>query len=251
MYKRQLKNWLLYYSIEKICSYLTDVLITINQEDYALAKKKMRAKRIEYVPGVGIDLEKYSGHKYDKMAVRHEWAIPKGALVLVSVGELNTNKNHEVIIRALKRINLGNALYFICGTGEYEEELKRLVHNLGLDDKVRFLGYRTDIDKILCSADIFCFPSKREGLGLAAIEAMTSGLPILTSNVHGIKDYSVNGISGYSYSPMDVEGFAEGIMKLAKDETLRNVMGERNKKAVITYSLKNINFLMEKIYREI
>lgn len=184
---------------------MTDVLITINQENYVLAKKKMRAKHVEYTPGVGLNLEKYCGHKYDKMVLRHGWSIPEEAMVLVSVDELNENKNHEVIIRELKRTNLNNTIYFLCGTGECEEKLKRLIHNLGLDDKVCFWGYRTDMEKILHVAEIFCFPTKREGLGLAAIEAMASGLPILTSNVHGIKDCSVNVFSGYLYSLLDVE----------------------------------------------
>lgn len=99
-----LLNWLLYYPAEKLCARFTDVLITINREDYELAKRKMKAKQVEYVPGVGIDVERFKNTVINKAEKRKELSIPEDAFLLVSVGELNKNKNHEVVIRALVQI---------------------------------------------------------------------------------------------------------------------------------------------------
>ena len=90
-----LKNWLFYYPVEKLCSYFTDVLITINQEDYVLSKKRMRAKQIEYVPGVGIDLHKFEDVQVDKAIKRQEIGVPEDVCLLISVGELSDRKNHR------------------------------------------------------------------------------------------------------------------------------------------------------------
>ena len=83
-----------------------------------------------------------------------------------------------------------------------------------MSNQVRILGFRKDIPKLLHASDCFAFPSRREGLGLSAIEAMAAGLPLLTSNVGGINGYSENGLTGYKYAPDDVDGFDEGIKKL-------------------------------------
>ena len=93
------KNWLIYYPIEKICSYFTDVLITINKEDYALATKKFRAKKVVYVPGVGIDVDKFKNCDVVKAEKRKEIGIPDDATLFLSVGELNANKNHARRLR--------------------------------------------------------------------------------------------------------------------------------------------------------
>lgn len=96
------------------------------------------------------------------------------------------------------------------------EELKRIVKLYRLEKEIYFLGYRDDIKDLLSASDVFCFLSKREGLGLAAVDAMASGLPLITSNIHGIKDYSINGKSGFTIAPLNVEGVTEAIKKCMK-----------------------------------
>ena len=248
-----LKNWLLYYPVEKLCSRWTDVLITINKEDYALAKKKMHAKKVEYVPGVGIDTEKFGTGKKEenRERIRAELGIPKEAELLLSVGELNENKNHETVIRALAKVPeiKGDKIYYvIAGKGELEEKLRKLIKDLGLENQVFLLGFREDMAAIYNTADIFIFPSKREGLGLAAIEAMAMGLPLVTSNVHGIKDYSVNGITGFNVSPTDYKGFANAIKMLIADKNLRKIISRHNIKEAQKYDRKKVSEYMKTIY---
>lgn len=238
-------NWLIFYPIEKICSYFTDVLITINQEDYQLAKKKFHAKKVEYIPGVGISIEKFKQCAVSRNTIRKELGIPKEAFVLISVGEVNKNKNHQIIVRALGKIDNKNIHYIIVGQGNEIDNITKMANDLRVN--VHTLGFREDVADLLFASDVFCFPSLREGLGLAAIEAMAVGLPIVTSNVHGINDYSENGKTGYSCDPRDVEAFAEAIQKLEK-ENLEKYRVHNHEIAKKKYEENNIQELMRKIY---
>lgn len=246
-----LQNWLLYYPVEKICSYFTDVLITINREDYYLAQKKMKAGRIEYVPGVGVDVERFRNTQVDRKQKRAQLGIPEDATLLLSVGELNRNKNQQVIIRALAQLKNPAIHYAVVGIGDQADALRNLAKELGVAKQVHLLGYRQDVAELCHTADIFCFPSQREGLGLAAMEAMSCGLPLLTSNVHGINDYSEDGVTGFKYHPMDYNGFAAGILKILSDDQLRLQMGKQNSVRVEQFAIEKSIEKLYAIYREI
>lgn len=241
-------NWMVYYPIEKFCSRYTDKLITINQEDYNLAKKKFHAKETFYVSGVGVDLSRFEDVHVDRSAKRHEIGVPEDAKLLLSVGELNENKNHQVIIRALAKLNDANVHYAIAGIGAKKESLLQLAKDLGVEKQVHLLGFRKDIPELNYISDVFCFPSYREGLGLASIEAMACGLPIITSNVHGINDYSQNGVTGYKCPPDDVDGFAKAIRDLTDNSALAEKMGAYNKTYVEKYEVSVIIQTMREVY---
>ena len=241
-------NWFIYYPVEKWLARYTDTLITINKEDYSRAKRKFKAKRVEYVPGVGIDLKKFNTVKVDRDLKRSQLGLPEDAFVVLSVGELNKNKNHEVIIRAIAKINNPDIHYVICGEGQLDEYLRNLSKELGIEKQVHLLGFRKDVAEIGKASDIFAFPSKREGLGLAAIEAMACGLPIITSNIHGIVDYSIDGITGYATTFDDLSGFANLILKLFEDEALRIEYGKHNLNSIVKYDVNNILLRLQEIY---
>ena len=241
-------NWMLFYPIEKFCSRFTDKLITINTEDYELAKRKFKAKEVHYVPGVGVDLSRFKNVQVDRAAKRREIGVPEDAFLLLSVGELNENKNHQVIIKALARLNNPNVHYAIAGVGDKREYLLELASKLGVSEQVHLLGYRKDIPELNYSADVFCFPSLREGLGLAAIEAMACGVPLITSNVHGINDYSIDGVTGYKQAPLDVDGVWNAMTHLLANSSLRMKMGQGNIERAQKYSVENIIVRMKELY---
>lgn len=241
-------NWMVFYPVEKFCSCFTDKLITINQEDYVLAQARFHAKEVHYVPGMGIDLSRFENIQADRAAKRLEIGVPEDAFLMLSVGELNENKNHQVIIRALAKANDPKIHYAIAGMGEKRDVLQVLTEELGVSKQVHFLGYRNDIPQLNCASDVFCFPSIREGLGLAAIESMACGLPIITSNVHGINDYSTDGATGYKCSPFDADGFAEAINQLKNDVELRARMRLHNIALANKYEINHINSLLKRIY---
>ena len=241
-----LKNWLIYYPIEKICSRWTDVLITINQEDYALAKKKLKAKQVEYVPGVGIDLKKFSEIAISKVDKREELGIPKNATLLLSVGELNKNKNHETVIRAIADMDV---YYIIAGKGELQDYLQRLIDDLGLTDRVKLLGYRKDVSELCRAADIFVFPSYREGLSVSVMEAMASGLPIVCSRIRGNTDLVEDQMGGCLCCPKDSDAFAGAVNKIAGNAELRQKMGEYNLEHIKKFGVSVVEEKMETIYK--
>lgn len=183
-------NWLIYYPVERFCARFTDKLITINKEDYERAKRFSLRKngKVYYVPGVGINLEKIQNLKVDIKQKKKELGISKNMPILLSVGELNKNKNHEAVLQALSKLKDKNFIYLICGRGVLKEYLERKIQELHLENKAKLLGYRSDVIKILKTADLFIFPSKREGLPVSVIEAMAAGLPVIASNVRGNRD---------------------------------------------------------------
>lgn len=241
-----LKNWLLYYLVEKLCSYFTDVLITINKEDYALAQRKMKAKKIYYVPGVGIDLHKFSNVTVDKAEKRKELGVPDNSVLLLSVGELNENKNHETVIRALSMLNDSKIFYIIAGIGDKKEQLENIISELNLENNIHIIGYRNDVNELLIAADIFVFPSFREGLSVALMEAMTCGIPIACSRIRGNMDLIDEDMGGVIFNPKSTEDIANALSKLLKSDL--SIIGKYNNEKIKDFDLEKVKNEMKKIY---
>lgn len=238
-------NWLVYYPVEKYCSRFTDKLITINQEDYALAKSKFRAKEVHYVPGVGIDLSRFENVQVDRAAKRQEIGVPEGAFLLLSVGELNENKNHQIIIQALAKLNDPRVHYVIAGVGDKKDFLLELAKSLGVSEQVHLLGYRKDIPELNYAADVYCFPSYREGLSASLMEAMACGLPVVISRIRGNTDL-IQENGGVSFDPYDSEDCCRAIMHMIENDLQQ--MGEFNRVRVKKYSVNRIVATMKSIY---
>lgn len=234
-----LKNWLLYYPAEKLCAHFTDVLITINKEDYALAQQKLKAKQVIYVPGVGIDLSAFAP---DQAGVsRQELDIPEGNRVILSVGELSRRKNHEVLIRAVA--SMPNTTVMIAGTGALENELKTLAQELGCD--VRFLGYRKDVAALCRTCDLFVLPSFQEGLPVALMEAMACEKAVSCSKIRGNMDL-IDRFGGTLFDPADAAS-----CRAALDEVFLQdlaAMGQYNRQALNAFSIKEVNQQMLALY---
>lgn len=241
-------NWILYYPIEKILSYITDILITINHEDYHTAKKKMKAKQIYYIHGIGVDTKIFNNVIVDKEKKKNELNMPKDAVVLLSVGELNKNKNHEIIIRALAKLNNKKVYYCIAGKGSLKSYLEKLANSLNISEQVYFLGFRTDINKLYKVSDVFCFPSYREGLSVAMMEAMASGLPVVCSDIRGNTDLIKNGQGGYLCKPNSVDSFEKAIRQLISSNELVNSMIKINQSNIKTFDNEIVVQEMNKIY---
>lgn len=242
-----LLNWLIYFPVEFICSFFTDVLITINQEDYRLAKKVMKAKKIEYIPGVGVDVEKYKNVEVDKKAKRKELGIPENAMMLLSIGELSHRKNHQVVIQALEKLKDNNIHYCIVGQGNLEEQLRNMVNCLGIEQQVHFLGFRNDINELCKVADIFVFPSLQEGLPVALMEAMAAELPVICSDIRGNSDLiSKNG--GYRCNPKSVNEFMLSINELVKNDEKKRDFKFNNFQLIEKFSIDEVKLKMITIY---
>ncbi len=239
------KNWLLFYLAEKICSYFTDVLITINTEDYEFAKRKFSTKSIQYVPGVGIDVEKFANTKINAIKKRQEIGVPEDAFMMLSVGELNINKNHQVVIKALAQLNDKKVHYVIAGSGNQYSNLINLAREHGIDGQVHLLGHRNDVAELYKAADIYLLPSIREGLNVSVMEAMSSGLPCIISDIRGNRDLVDDGKGGFLVSPFVYKNFSDKIRILIKDSS---GYGMYNFNKAKEYEIVKINNEMAKIY---
>lgn len=241
-----LANWLLYYPIEKLCSHFTDKLITINQEDYALAQRKFKANEVCYIPGIGVDLSKFRDVQVDRNGKRQEVGVPEGCFLLLSVGELNENKNHQIIIRALAQSEKYNIHYVVAGTGDQKEHLLRLAKELGVSERVHLLGYRTDVAQLYKAADAYALPSVREGLNVSVMEAMASGLPIICSRIRGNTDL-VNENGGALFEPHNVTECTEAVKAVFAEDG--NEMSKNNLHKVKFFSISNVLEETRRLYK--
>ena len=246
-----LKNWMLYYPVEWMLAYLTDTLITINYGDYLLAQQKFRKPRIKYVHGVGVDLSKFQQENRaipSNDSVRDELGIKKEDVFLLSVGELNKNKNHSAVIRALSRCSHPNVHYAIAGAGELKGRLETLANDLGLSQRVHFLGFRSDMPDVYRAADVFVFPSRREGLPSVVMEAMASSLPCIISRIRGNVDLIFDNEGGYLFDPNNPEELADCIDKVISERNAWPRMAAANRKNALQFDLNVAVKELEAIY---
>lgn len=247
------KNWLLYGTAERLLAHCTDRLITINHEDYENAKRfgLRRGGKVEYIPGVGVDIAKFRKIEELRPGKRRELGLPEGAFHVVSVGELNENKNHKAVIRAIARLGGNDIYYSICGSGPLEIQLQEEIKALGLQQRVRLLGYRTDVAEVLQSADCFAFPSKREGLGIAAIEALACEVPMIAADNRGTREYVRDGGNGIVCDADSEQDFANAICRLKESVSLRRQLAEGCRQTAERFSIEATDKIMRRIYGEV
>jgi len=241
-----LRNWLLYYPVERFLARHTDLLITINREDHQRARK-FCARQAALVRGVGIDLQRFE-EPVDAATVREGIGIPGDAQVIITVGEHIPRKNHETVLRAMAL--LPDALLLFCGAGELTGSLKALARELDIDRRVLFLGFRRDVVTLLKAADLFFFPSFQEGMPVSLMEAMAAGLPCAVSRVRGNADLIRKGEGGLLRKPMDASGFAEDIRIMLADPSMRRAMGDKNRRNIQAYGLEQVRAHMAELYDE-
>lgn len=244
------RNWLLYFTTEWISSFFTDVLITINKEDYELASRHLHASRTLYVPGVGVDVKKFGVHNESRESMRRSLNVSEDDFLLLTVAELTPGKNHEMVLEALAATNNPHIRFLAAGSGIHLKRLTELTHSLGLDDRVTFLGYRSDVKELYAAADAFVFPSLREGLSLALMEAMASGLPAVATRIRGNTDLITDGVEGMLV-PATVDGIASGIKQICENPEMRVKFGEAAKKKVQQFGIENTLKLVDEIYAEV
>ena len=243
-------SWLAYYPVEWILAHLTDVLLTMNREDYALAKRKMHAKRVEYIPGVGIDTSRFASRE-GRQEKRRELGFEEEDFLILTVAEMNKNKNQATVLKALallkEKKEYAHMKYLICGMGEYGAVLRQQAKALGIADHVLFMGYRKDIPDIYWCSDLFAFMSYREGLPVALMEAMSSGLPTVCSAARGNTDLIEDGKEGMIVKN-NPQAVADAIVKLYHDSKLRQQFGSAAARKVQQFDRENVHRIMKEIY---
>lgn len=234
-----LKSQILYRPLERwICSGM-DMNLGMNQEEVDVLQK-WNKKTAAYVHGIGLNLERFQETGRSREDVRAEFGLKEDDKFIVSVGELDDNKNHITVIKALAMLEHKNLKYVVCGVGPNKDMLEKYAQERGLGDKVILAGYRSDIPDILNAADIFVFPSFHEGMPVAALEAMACGLPLVCSRIRGNVDIVKDGENGFLFEPEDFITLAFSLEKLISNQIQSKQFGEKNKVIVQQYSFDTV-----------
>ncbi len=240
-------NWLIYFPAEWLCSFWTDMLIAINGEDTVFAQKHLHAKRMRHIMGVGIDTGRFANAKADMIQKRAEIQVPADSFLMLSVGELHACKNHEAAVRSLPF--LPGVHYAVAGEGDLAAHLQSLAGALQVEDRVHLLGYRRDVAALYKIADVFVFPSLREGLPVSLMEAMAAGLPAVCSDIRGNNDL-IRDASLYC-DPRRPETIAAIVRRLQASPALREQIGRENAERAKRYDSRAIDAEMMEAYQEL
>ncbi|WP_058301190.1 glycosyltransferase family 4 protein [Gorillibacterium timonense] len=245
-------NWLLYYPIEKGLSRLTDCLITINSEDYRLARSRhFHASEIAHVSGVGVQTERFRPLlPEEKLERRKELGLEEEGLLLFYAAEFNKNKNQQFLIQALARIRdeVPAARLVLAGSGPLLESCRELANRLDVADRIDFLGYRDDVMRLMPACDIAVASSLREGLPVNIMEAMASGLPIVATDNRGHSELVRDSVNGYIVSPGDAAALAQRLAELGTSSEVRERMGQESLRLVTAYSVQEVKQQLGQIY---
>lgn len=250
-----IKNWMLFYPVEKYLSKYTDCLITINSEDCELAhKKKFRVGKIYKVHGVGVELDKFKAVDADEKArLRAEYGYDGDTFIMIYPADLSVRKNQPMLFDALQKIaeKNKNVKLLLPGQPIRLEEYKRMVSERGIADNVEFLGYRRDINNLVGLSDLSVASSFQEGLPINIIEAMAMGNAIVATDVRGNNDAVEDGVNGYLVPVGDSDLMAEKILELMNDREKLRTFGENGLDMVKDFSTENVNREMLTIYGDL
>ncbi|MBS4197563.1 glycosyltransferase family 4 protein [Lederbergia citri] len=236
-------NWLVYYPIEKTLAYFTDCLLTINEEDFALATKHFKAKRIEHIHGVGVDTERFAPvMEFHKLVLRAKYHYENDAFLLFYAAEFNKNKNQQLLIEAIPLIkkHLPNMKFVFAGDGPLLDKCIQLSKKLDVEHSVDFLGQREDIDLLIKMSDTAVASSMREGLPVNVMEAMACGLPIIAVDNRGHRELISHNANGWIVEN-DKTIIANRVIQLAQNKALRMYFGSQSRKIILAkYSLNKV-----------
>ena len=237
-----LLNWLIFYPIEKIMARYTDCLITINKEDYELAKKKFKCKQIELVNGVGVDENRFNikMSEQEKLEFRNSLGLNQDDFVIIYVAELSKRKNQSMLLKAIALLNEEKYKHIkaiLPGLDSMNGKYQQMAKDLNIESHIKFLGYRTDIPNLMKISDLSVSTSKQEGLPVNLIEAMFVGLPIIATNCRGNRD-----LADVLVDIDDVKNLKNEIKKCINSKKIK--VDHKKEK----YELENVKKEMEKIY---
>lgn len=246
--------WLVFYPIEKFMARYCDLLITINEEDYALAKEKFgKRTAVAHIHGVGVDANRYHpAAEEEQLAMRAAEGLSPDDFVILCTGELNENKNQKTLVSAAARLRdrIPNLKVLLAGNGPMEQELRDQIAALGLQDTVKLLGYRTDLERVVPAVDLAASCSKREGMPLNIIEAMLCEKPVVASHNRGHDELVEDGVTGALLAPDDVTKFAEAVYSLSEAPELKMRLGHAGKEKAQKYTVSHVSAEIEKLFKQ-
>jgi glycosyltransferase involved in cell wall biosynthesis len=201
----------------------------------------------------GIDLGRYENGAPGRQRARQELGAGDSDLIIIQVARLDYLKDHATSVRTLARLapSCPEARLVLVGEGPEGEKVRQSVDQLRLGDRVRFLGLRADVPRLLRAADVFLLTSLSEGVPLAVIEAMAAGLPVVATGVGGVGEVVEEGVTGFLAPSGADDALAQAVVRLAQSPRLRSEMGERGRQRARTlFSESRMQEGYARLYRE-
>lgn len=245
----------LYKRLERMAGPWTDKLVVINHEDEEAAKRFriVSEDKILYMPGIGVDVEKYRAaqvSKADINSIYQELGLREADKLILMIAEFNPGKRHRDALNALKATGRKDLIYAFAGIGPLEEEVKKQAETLGLSAQIRMLGYRRDIPVLLKAAHALLLPSEREGLPRSVLEAMCAATPVIATEIRGVEDLLADNC-GLMTKVGDVNALAKALIWLADNLSEAKEMGLRGQEKMKLFSLENVIRMHEDLYAEV
>jgi len=240
-------SWLLAY-------FCRAALVVINREDEAAAKRYriVPVERVCYMPGIGVDVERYSPStipEAEVVRVHRDLGLPLGSSLFLSVAEFIKRKRHRDILRAFARLARPQAHLAFAGDGPLIEEMQHLASELGVENQVHFLGFRRDISALMRASVATLLPSEQEGLPRSVMESLCLEIPAIGTEIRGTRDL-LEGGCGLLVKVGDVEGLAQAMAWILDHPEDAQVMGKRGRERMAAYNLQHILELHETLYAE-
>ncbi len=246
----------IFMAIEKILARFTNRIVVISQTQLNEVERKYKIAppgKCSIIP-LGLDLEPF--FNLDRRdGIRKKLSIDEDGLLVGIIGRLVKVKNHRMFLEVVRRIRLEapdiKVKFLIVGDGTLRKDLEARAKELGIEDSVVFIGWRTRLEEVYKGLDIACLTSLNEGTPISLIEAMAAGRPVVATDVGGVRDVVVHNESGFLSPSGDVERFSRNLSELLKDKDKRDQMGRRARMSVCEkFSKERLFEDIERLYEE-
>lgn len=247
-------RWISGYPMEKLLAPMTDVLITINEDDHRMAQKHLSAcGAIEKINGIGVDLNRFRSHTLtdqERLDYRRSLGLNPEDFVITYVAELIQNKNQQALLKTLDLVkdSIPTAKLMLVGPDHEDGKLVEQAKQMGLQDRVLCLGWRSDVPALLRCADLYAASSRSEGLPLNIIEAMCSGLSVVALRNRGHCELIDHGHNGFLADQSDIQGLADSVIRLYRDPGLRRQITRQASEDVCRYDTEQVLAQLWAIY---
>lgn len=244
----------LFILLERLAGRWTDVLIVINREDEAAARRHrlVPSDRLVRMAGVGLDLAAYDPARVSPAAVagvRDELRIGDDAPIFLMVAEHNAGKRHRDAIAALALPPDRDSVLVLAGVGPLEAETRALATRLGVGQRVRFLGYRHDIPTLIKAADALLLPSEREGLPRAVLEALAMGTPVVATRIRGVTEL-LDEERGFMADVGDVPGLRAAMDRVLERPAEARAVARRGQAFVQAFDVREVLRKQDEVYAD-
>ncbi|MDD8015076.1 MAG: glycosyltransferase family 4 protein [Acidobacteriota bacterium] len=245
---------IIFKCLEKLAGRWTDHLVITNVEDERTSRrmKLVASDRIHYIPGVGVDMARYSPDSVPEeevIRVRREMKLRPDDKLFVMAAEFIPRKRHGDLLRALARLNRADVHVALPGEGPLLEEMRRLTSELELEDRAHYLGYRSDLPRLMRASIATILPSEREGLPRSVMESLSLEIPVIGTDIPGTRQL-LEGGGGILVKVGDVEGLSASIAWMSDFPGKARAMGERGRACMAEYDIGRVIRMHEDLFAE-